>query len=150
MGDLGREVVALDAVGVVQEVQGVVDGQPEARPPGNEPLMNLGCDTNLGDLVEHLRSHRQKPDQCRSGAWPEHDLEAALEGEDLRIEAWIGDHVGQEILDVVQGRGLAQRVGQMEDLLLEQELLFVIEHGPDGSTGVRPHREPGEARPATL
>ena len=66
VGDLGREVVALDAVRVVEEVQGVVDGQPEPRPPGDEALVDLGRDAHLGDLVEHLRRHGQQPDQRRA------------------------------------------------------------------------------------
>ena len=66
VGDLGREVVALDAVGVVEEVQGVVDGEPEAGAPGHEALVDLGRDADLGDLVEHLGRDGQQPDQRRS------------------------------------------------------------------------------------
>ena len=55
VGDLRGEVVALDAVGVVEEVERVVDGQAEARPPGDEPLVHLGRDAHLGDLVEDVR-----------------------------------------------------------------------------------------------
>ena len=66
MGDLGREVVALDPVGVVQEVQGVVDRQPEPRPPGDEPLVDLGRDPDLGDLLEDLGRDRQQPDERRA------------------------------------------------------------------------------------
>ncbi len=135
VGDLGREVVALDAVRVVEEVQGVVDGQAEAGPPGDEPLVDLGRDADLGDLVEDLRRHGQQPDQRRPGARPEHHLEAALEGEHLGIEARAGDDVGQQVLDVVEDARLRDRVREVEDLLLEQELLFVVEHGRDGSTG---------------
>ena len=58
VGDLGREVVALDPVRVVQEVQGVVDRQPEAGAPGDEALVDLGRDAHLGDLVEHLAARR--------------------------------------------------------------------------------------------
>ena len=87
VGDLGREVVALDPVGVVEEVEGVVDREAEARPPGDKPLVDLGRDAHLGDLVEDLGRDRQQPDQRRPRARPEHDLEAALEGEHLRVEA---------------------------------------------------------------
>ena len=67
MGDLGREVVALDAVGVVQEVEGVVDGQAEPGPPGDQPLVDLRRDVDLGDLVEDLRRDGQqaRPGWCR-------------------------------------------------------------------------------------
>ena len=68
VGDLGREVVALDAVRVVQEVEGVVDGQAEAGPPRDEPLVDLGRDADLGDLVEDLRRDGQQPDQRRPRA----------------------------------------------------------------------------------
>ena len=136
MGDLGREVVALDAVRVVEEVQGVVDGQAETGPPGDQTLVDLGRDAHLGDLVEDLGSDGQQPDQRRPGARPEHHLEAALEGEHLRVEARAGDDVGQQVLHVVEDARLGDRVRQVEDLLLEQELLFVVEHGRDGSTGV--------------
>ena len=66
VGDLGREVVALDAVGVVQEVQGVVDRQPEPGPPGDEALVDLGRDADLGDLLEDLRRDGQQPDEGRA------------------------------------------------------------------------------------
>ena len=149
--DLRREVVALDAVGVVEEVQRVVDGEAEPRPPGDEPLVDLGRDADLGDLVEHLRRDGQQPDQRRPGARPEHHLQAALEGEHLRVEARAGDDVGQQVLDVVEHARLRHGVGQVEDLLLEQELLFVIEHAGDGSTGPlvrRPgRRQPDHVRP---
>ena len=61
VGDLGREVVALDAVRVVQEVQGVVDRQAEACAPRDEALVDLGRDADLRDLVEHLGRDRQQP-----------------------------------------------------------------------------------------
>ena len=67
VGDLGREVVALDAVRVVEEVQRVVDGQAEPGPPGDEPLVDLRRDVDLGDLVEDLGSDGQQPDQGRAG-----------------------------------------------------------------------------------
>ena len=41
MRDLRGEVVALDPVGVVQEVERVVDGQAEPCPPGDESLVDL-------------------------------------------------------------------------------------------------------------
>ena len=37
MGNLGGEVVALDAVRVVEKVEGVIDGQAKARSPRVEP-----------------------------------------------------------------------------------------------------------------
>src|SRR3990170_4567735 len=64
----------------------------------------------------------------------------ALEREDLRVEARAGDHVGEQILDVVERARLRHGGGQVEDLLLEQELLFVVQHG----SGMV-HRERGEA-----
>ena len=85
--DLRREVVALDAVRVVEEVQGVVDGQAEPGAPGDQALVDLGRDADLGDLVEDLGGDGQQPDQRRPGARPEHHLEAALEGEHLGVEA---------------------------------------------------------------
>ena len=99
--------------------------------------MDLGRDAHLGDLVEDFRRDRQEPDQRRAGARAEHDLQAPLEGEHLRVEPRAGDDVGQQVLDVVEDAGLGHRVRQVEDLLLEQELLFVVEHGGDGSTGRR-------------
>jgi hypothetical protein len=62
MRHLGREVVALDAVGVVEEVEGVVDGQAEAGAPCHEPLVDLGRDAHLGHLVEDLRGDGQQAD----------------------------------------------------------------------------------------
>ena len=92
-------------------------------------------DTHLGHLVEDLRRDRQQADQRRARARPEHHLEAALEGEDLRVEARAGDDVGQQVLDVVEDAGLTDGVRELEDLLLEQELLFVVEHGRNSSIG---------------
>ena len=65
------------------------------------------------------------------GARAEHDLERALEREDLGIEARARDDVGEEVLDVVERPGLAQRVRELDDLLLEEELFLVVElvHG---------------------
>ena len=133
VGDLRREAVALDPVGVVQEVEGVVDRQAEAGAPGDEALVHLGRDAHLGDLVEHLGRHGEQPDEGRAGPRPEHDLEAPLEGEDLGVEAGARDDVGQEVFDVVEDARLTDGIGELEDLLLEQELLFVIEHGGDGT-----------------
>ena len=112
VGDLGREVVALDAVRVVEEVERVVDGQAEARPPRDEPLVDLGRDADLGDLVEDLRRDGQQADERRPGARPEHHLEAALEGEHLGVEARARDDVGQQVLDVVEHARLGDRVGR--------------------------------------
>ncbi len=58
----------------------------------------------------------------------EHHLERALEREHLGVEAGARDDVGQQVLHVVERAGLRERVREMEDLLLEQELLFVVEH----------------------
>ena len=91
--------------------------------------MDLGRDAHLGDLVEDLGRHGQQTDQRRPGARAEHHLEAALQGEHLGVEARAGDDVGQQVLDVVEDARLAHRRGEGEDLLLEQELLFVVEHG---------------------
>jgi hypothetical protein len=43
--------------------------------------------------------------------------------------------VTPEVFDVVEDAGLRHRVREVEDLHLEQELLFVVEHGADGSRG---------------
>ena len=134
MGDLRREIVALDPVRVVQEVERVVDRQSEPGAPRHEALVDLGRDADLGDFLKDLGRDGEQPDEGRSRTRPEHDLQAPLEGEHLGIEARARDHVGQEILDVVEGAGLGHRVREVEDLLLEQELLFVIEHGSDGSS----------------
>ena len=67
VGDLGREVVALDPVGVVQEVQGVVDREAEAGAPRDEALVDLRRDADLGDLVEDLGRDGQQPDERRAG-----------------------------------------------------------------------------------
>ena len=75
-----------------------------------------------------------RPTSVVPGARPEHHLEAALEREDLAVEARARDDVGQQVLDVVEDARLGDRVGEVEDLLLEQELLFVVEHAADGST----------------
>ena len=90
-------------------------------------------DVDVGDLLEHLGGDGQQPDQRRSGTCPEHHLETPFEGEHLGIEARAGDDVGQQVLHVVEDRRIPDRVGQVEDLLLEQELLFVVEHGGDGT-----------------
>src|SRR3954452_1907384 len=90
MRDLGREVVALDAVGVVEEVERVVDGEPEPRAPSDEPFVDLGRDADLGDLVEDLGRDGQQADERRPGARTEHHLEAPFEGEHLRVEARTG------------------------------------------------------------
>jgi len=128
MRDLGREVVALNTVGVVQEVERVIDRQAEARAPRDEALVNLGRDPDLRDLIEDIGSDGQQADERRAGACTEHHLEASFEREDLRVEAWAGDDVGQQILDVVEHAAVAHGVGEVEDLLLEQKLFFVIEH----------------------
>ena len=86
-------------------------------------------DAHLGHLVEDLRRHGQQADQRRPGAGAEHHLERALEGEDLGVEAGAGDDVGEQVLDVVEHAGLGHRVREVEDLLLEQELFFVVKHG---------------------
>ncbi len=145
--DLGGEAVPLDPVRVVEEVEGVVDRQAEAGPPGRQALVHLGCDAHLADLVEHLGRHRQQPHQRRSGAGTEHDLQRPLEGEDLGIEAWAGDDVRQQVLDVVEHRGVGHRPAEVEDLLLEQELLFVVEHGPMVHRG-NPRAPAGRPGPA--
>jgi len=51
VGDLGREVMALDAVRVVEEVEGVIDGEAKAGASCHQPLMHFGRDAHLGDLV---------------------------------------------------------------------------------------------------
>src|SRR6185503_20281832 len=86
----------------------------------------------------------------RTGTAAEHDLQAALEGEHLAVEAGRGDDVGQEVLDVVQLAGLTEGVGERGDLLLEEELLFVVKHGAILAGSVRgPAREPtGAGEPA--
>ena len=70
MRNLRREVVALDAVGVVQEVERVVDRQSESGAPGDQALVDLGLDVDLGDLVEHLGRDGQQAHQRRAGAAP--------------------------------------------------------------------------------
>ncbi len=106
MGDLRGEVVALDAIGVVQVVEGVIDRQPEPSPPGDQALLNFRRNSNLGDLVEYFGRDRHEPDQRRARAGPEHHLKRPLQGEDLGIEPRAGDDVCQEILDVVEHAGL--------------------------------------------
>ena len=91
-----------------------------------------------GEVVEDLGAYRQQPNQCRPRPRAEHDLEAPLEGEHLGVEARARDDVRQEVLDVVELAVLGQRRPEGEDLLLEEELLFVIEHGGDASS--RPRR----------
>ena len=153
--DLGREVVALDAVGVVEEVQGVVDREAEAGAPRDEAFVDLRRDPDLGDLVEDLGRDRQQADQGGPGPATEHHLEAPLQREDFAVEAGRGDDVGQEVLDVVERARLAERVREREDLLLEEEFLFVIEHAailagevrrPErGAYGYRPRIEVASA-----
>jgi len=63
-----------------------------------------------------------------AGPRSEHHLERPLQGEHFRVEPGARDDVGQEVLDIVQDARLGQGVGEMEGLLLEQELLFVVEH----------------------
>ena len=140
--DLGREVVALDPVRVVEEVERVVDREAEPGAPGDEALVDLGRDADLGDLVEHLGRDGEQADERRARPRAEHHLEAALEGEHLGVEAGAGDDVGQEVLDVVQAARVVEGVGEVEDLLLEEELLLVVEHGADG-TRRAPDPHPG-------
>ena len=66
--DLGAEVVALDAVGVVQEVQRVVDDEPEARAPADEPLLDLGRQPDLAELLEDPSVDGEEADQRRAGS----------------------------------------------------------------------------------
>ena len=120
--------MTLDAVGVVEVVEGVVDRETEPGAPGDEALLDLGRNPDLGCLVENLGRHREQAHQSGAGPGPEHHLERALEGEDLRVEARTGDDVGQKILDVVQDARLGEGVGEVECFLFEQELLFVVEH----------------------
>jgi hypothetical protein len=94
-------------IGVVEEVEGVVDGQPEPRAPRHEALMYLGRDAYLGDLVEDLGRDGEQPDERRPRARTEHHLKASLEREHLGIEARARDHIGQQVLDVVQDAGSA-------------------------------------------
>ena len=101
--------------------------------------MDLGWDADLGDLVEDLGCDREQADQGGTGPRPQHDLQAALEREDLRVEAGARDDIGQQVLDVVEDAGLSHRVREVEDLLLEEELFFVIEHG--GNSSIGPHRD---------
>ena len=54
MGNLRGEVVALDAVRVVEEIQRVVDCEPEAGAPRDKALVNLGRDADFGDFVENV------------------------------------------------------------------------------------------------
>ena len=91
--------------------------------------VDLIDDKDLLDLVEDIRRDREEPDVRRPGARPEHRLEAPLEREDLGVEAGARDHVREEVLDRVEDAGLPHRVREVEDLLLEQELLLVVEHG---------------------
>jgi nitroreductase len=112
--------------------------------------VHFGRDADLGDLVEHLRRDRQQADEGGPGASTEHHLQAALQREHLAVEARARDDVGQQVLDVVQRTGLAQRVREREDLLLEEEFLFVIKHGrivaPDRSCTAR-NRAPRRTQP---
>ncbi len=126
---LRPEVVPLDAIRVVQEVQGVVDGQPESRAPADQALMHIRRQADLAHLVEDLARDGQQPHQRRAGAAAEHHLQRSLEREDVAVEARRGRHVGEQILDVVERPRLSQGGGQVEDLLAEQEALFVVEHG---------------------
>jgi hypothetical protein len=71
----------------------------------------------------------RKSDERRSRARPEHHLQRALEREDLRVEAGRRDDVGQEILDVIEHPSVGERRRHVQDLLLEEELFFVIEDG---------------------
>ena len=135
VGDLGREVVALDPVRVVEEVERVVDREAEPGAPRDEALVDLGRDADLGDLVEHLRCDGQEADERRARPRAEHHLQAALEGEHLGVEPRAGDDVGQQVLDVVQAARVVEGVGEVEDLLLEEELLLVVKHGADGNRG---------------
>src|ERR1035437_2927354 len=75
VGDLGREVVALDSVGVVQIVQSVVERQAEAGPPGDHPFLDLGRDPNLSRLLEDLRRNSQQADEGGSGPGAKHHLQ---------------------------------------------------------------------------
>ena len=129
VGDLGREVVALDAVGVVEVVEGVVDGQAEARPPGDQPLLDLGRDADLGHLVEDFRRDRQQPDQRRarrarpSITWSDRSRVKTSESKRGLVMTSV-----RRSSTLSSTPGSAMDVGQVEGLLLEQELLFVVEH----------------------
>ena len=77
------------------------------RAPGDQPLVDLRRDADLGDLVEHLGGDGQQPDQRGPRPRTEHDLEAALQREHLGVEARARDDVGQQVLDVVEHAGSA-------------------------------------------
>ncbi len=94
--------------------------------------MDVGRDAHVADLVEHLAVDGEQPHERRSGAAAEHDLQGALEREDVRVEARRRRHLRQEILDVVEGTDIPERVRQVQHLLAEQEALFVVEHAALG------------------
>ena len=60
---LRPEVVALDAVGVVQVVERVVDGQAKASAPRDEPLVDLAWQAHLAGLVEDPAIDGEQADQ---------------------------------------------------------------------------------------
>ena len=128
VGDLGREVVALDAVRVVQEVERVVDGQAEPGAPGDQPLVHLGWmrtsatwSNTSGLTVSSPTS--VVPARAPSITWS--DRSSVNTSESNR---GAGDDVGEQVLDVVEHARFRDGIGQVEDLLLEQELFFVVEH----------------------
>ena len=141
VGDLRREVVALDAVGVVQEVERVVDGEAEPRPPRDEALVDLGRDADLGDLVEDLRARRSaaRPASCRRAApsmtWR---LRSSVKTSESNRGLVMTSVSRSSTLSSTPGSATA--FDEVEDLLLEQELLFMVEHGPNASIGGRRDR----------
>ncbi|MBW3612698.1 MAG: GTPase Era, partial [Chloroflexi bacterium] len=125
---LRAEVVALDAIGVVQEVQRVVDDQPEARPPADETLLDVRRQADLAQLLEHPAVDGEKPHQRRTRPPTEHHLERALQREDVGVEARARRHLCEQVLDVVELSRIGKGGRQVVQLLPEEEPLFVIEH----------------------
>ena len=83
---------------------------------------------DLAELLEDAPVDGEEPDQGRAGARAEHHLQGALEGEDVGVESRARRHLGEQILDVVELPRVAERVGEVVDLLPKQEALFVVEH----------------------
>ena len=133
MEQLRAEVMALDSVRVVQVVEGVVDREAKSRPPRDEPLVDLGRQPHLAGLIEDLAVDGEETDQRRAGATPEHHLQRALQGEDVRVEARRGGHLREEILDVVELARFGQGAGQVQDLLAKEKALLVVEHRRPGA-----------------
>ena len=80
-------------------------------------------------LIERLGCRGKRINERCPLSLTEHRLQRALKGHDLCVKVTGGDQVDKEVLHVVERGWVAERASQREDLLAEEEALFVIKAG---------------------